>query len=405
MVASFRRRALVREIFVFIFYCNSVLLLSNQTQPPFRLFEVAMKRLFIPFFCTFLAAAIPGPAPDRILLAADWAITKDRNVQLERDPRFLFSTIFPKEILQRNLSRNLKAADQEMVPGSNGTSKILARIVVAMAWGGLQFTKTENDTKNLLPWGWPLATALAHGQRVVFEVKGMESADDFYSMLLYGQAELPIGDDEYKRYAASHGLSFPVKGGVMEMQEMKLNVLDAVLAGFQGKHHGINLALGGLGNQRLDGNFIGPNGFAVDSKSFKLDTSSQHGHLYIHTDAKKGKAGMPGVTGLLVGIEPSAFNTTSMYGGDHTLASGSKDSTGEVSICGGQKMQKLFGAEGPVQYGGMWVILPNQAAFDDLHKTIVAVDAMSEADRQKLLWNLLNNNAAEAKKSLNDALK
>jgi hypothetical protein len=53
----------------------------------------------------------------------------------------------------------------------------------------------------------------------------------------------------------------------------------------------------------------------------------------------------------------------------------------------------------------MWVILPDKTAYDALHAKIVAVDALPDAARQKLLWNLLNNNAAEAIKSLNDALK
>jgi len=123
----------------------------------------------------------------------------------------------------------------------------------------------------------------------------------------------------------------------------------------------------------------------------KLDSGRQHGHLYLHSDFKDGLAG------LLVGIEPSAFGTTSMYGGAHGVSSGTRDSTQEAALCGGEKMQKLLGKGGPAQYGGMWVILPSARDFQELERVIGVVDNLPGQARRDLFWALLQANARDAK--------
>lgn len=350
--------------------------------------------------CT-AAAQTTAPAIYHHINAKSWSPTDDKDLQFARDLDFFNATLFPDPSIVKALGG---AANKELPAGIEATkltNRILGHVFVAMAYGGLRFCTQSNDTAHLQDWKWHLATALGHGQRIVFDLKGSD-AFDFYNLLVNGTVRDKFADP-YTRTAASHGFEWS-EGRLKELKRKGVkggfyNLLD----GFQGQHHGINLAFGGLGNDRLDQYLVGPGGTALDPlKGYKAVDGLQHGHLYLHhANHKEGGKVVEG--GLMVGLEGSAPHKKNMYGASHTIASGSKDATVERCVDGGQKMQKLLGTAGPAEIGGMWVKL-DQAQVKTLAAVIQKVDAMDEASRQAFFKTILADDGPRATKDLKATL-
>jgi hypothetical protein len=355
-----------------------------------------MRLLALPLLCSCLAAAPPLPVNNGIRnAAADWEVDKNLTQQIAMDPRLLFATLFPLQDKVTLFTNNLPKADKDLVGESQRASRILLRFFVAMAWGRLQYCVGENDKDHLLDWTLPLATALSHGQRVVFEADGIskwKSVNKIYDTFINGDMNIHLSKDPYSRAASSHAFSF--SDGVLT--EKKANFAQSVGSVLVSHDHGVNLAFGGLGSVSYDRNLVGPCGYRASAKSpYALDNGFQTGHLFILTDDNGGVLSTATIAGLAAGIEPAAFGKQNMWGAGHDSTSGTKNSEDEYAPGGGDKMQRLL-PRPPAKYGGMWVIFNDPDAFETLNKVITAVDLMSEANRMSLLWGLLYGNAAQA---------
>lgn len=257
---------------------------------------------------------------------------------------------FDKDIL--GFLETLFPSKTEVIPyDQQHKINILKRIFILLKVGRLQYTTMQNG-QELRPWSWPLAVALGHGQRVVVELKGV-SPDKFYQWLTGS----PLKNDRYKRGPASHGFQWKKIDDQIRPYEIRLGVtktLKNIKSTLKGKHHGINLPIGGLGNEHFqDGFVIGEDGFAKSLKDGKLRISHQHGHLYIHTDTYDNNH-----AAILLGIEPSAPGAASMHGDKHNALSAFKDTSTIPSIFGGVKMAKLFPkGQAPAANGGMRLII------------------------------------------------
>lgn len=381
--------------------------------------------------CAALCFTLHGEVPPRNIsevVPDDWKPTDDRASQLVRDRKIFYATLFPSAggaglvMKQLDLAQAKAAAQQgdkdkatakaaaetlkkiadmkALISKDKDATRVLSHLIVAMAWGGLEYTRAENDKAHLLHWDLPLVEAVAHGQRVVLEARGIDGWEPFYALLVNGDPKPITGVDPFPRTYASHGFSFNDNGQTLLELKIKFDVTKLVSKAVSKLNHGVDLSLGGLGNYRLDGKLIGPCGYSLDSKDFlTLDKDQQHGHLYLATDASKA-----GVAGILAGVEPSAPGTTSMYNLKHDITSGTKSSIKERSVCGGQKMQVFLGAEGPAQYGGMWVIIKDKASFQHLAEAVAKVDRMDDKVRRELFWDLLGATGPKAKEILNKSL-
>ena len=362
-----------------LLYCGLATLLGASTTP------------------TKLTPLAGTPPPAGTIQAPDWTPTTDFDQELGRDPKFLFATLFPNAHGVDFLRLKLTPKDRQAFDASQATAPILTRIIVAMAWGGLYYTPAQNGHTSLKPWPWSLATALAHGQRAIFEFRGKANADAEYGLFLTGVTRAVV-PDPYPRLAASHGCDFD-KGEVLETKlKGVVGSAHAVIKGMGGHHHGINLAFGGLGNVRKDLQYVGPWGFATDATTFRVSTTAQHGHLFLHTDDGAGAAVIE------VGIESSAPGCTNMYGESHNIKSASKDATKSLSVDGGQKMAGLLGTTGPNELGGKWVKFKDPQACATLEQVIAKVDAMNLKTRKALLWDLLTLDALGAQARLRQAV-
>jgi hypothetical protein len=372
-------------------------------------------------------AALPAARP---IVADSWKLTSDRNEQFTRDVDFFYATLFPdpKQVQEvgTTLLAGMKGGIMGQVQSANGggaapkvdlkavqavltgmanddkTERILGRVFLAMAYGGLKYCNASNDVDNLKDWTWQMATALGHGQRVLLDLKSGD-ANELYSLLITGAVQdAKAFADPYGRSAASHSLGWAkgtgaVLGHLTEVKNKGVSgAYRSVADGLAGKHHGINLAFGGLAGIRLDGHRVGPGGSALDTKRGFLPISGlQHGHLYLfHSNRVENNQVVEG--GVLVGLEKCGPMATNMYGTKHTPASGMHNVIHEPSVDGGQKMQLLLGKEGPAEIGGLWVTFsPNR--FKELQKVIRTVDQLPQAERMELFDGLLRKDGPAAR--------
>jgi hypothetical protein len=343
------------------------------------------------------------------IAADDWEPTVDRTTQMARDVTFFYATLFPDPSRQLVL---LKAAADDKPPrkgllerselvASSEINRILGRLFVTMAFGGLKFCTAPNRVADLKDWPWSLATALSHGQRVDFALHGADSGD-LYALLVKGSVPKDF-KDPYPRLAASHGFRWQ-DGRLQEVKYKGMSLIYAVTDGLKGRHHGIDVAFGGLGNPRKDGFLVGPKGTALDpGRGYQMVEKLQQGHLFMH-HVVHGKAGPDQEGALMVGLETSAPGAMNMYGVVHDARSAHKDPTLNPSVNGGQKLQKLLLADAPAEIGGLWVDLQG-ANFVDLQAAIKLVDGMTLEARMTLFRNLLKGTGPEATRYLADTLQ
>lgn len=186
--------------------------------------------------------------------------------------------------------------------------------------------------KNSTLMHFPIAAILLHGSRVLIE---------FPSEIAPALINWLIIDKSSWRYLATHGISaltepeviaknyqdkqpkFPLRKYLKEQKvsntHAAINLLSNSISGLNtyfnlistahlqnkmdsAEHFGINLALGGVGNQHF--------GSKQD-----IQNNGEHGHLYINV-----YQGLTQQSGLLLGIEQSAPGKPDQYGGKHDLS-------------------------------------------------------------------------------------
>lgn len=327
-----------------------------------------------------------------------------------RDARLMFNTLFPtvpSDISQKLLKKYPKAMVQ-----AQDKALFLKRLILFLHYAGVKVAYQNNDIRNQCAWDLPLAALFGHGQRFLIELNDGLNAKSVVKYLAHpkkGKKKI-----YKKRMMASHATRlikrhmFELKYGKKLTKDGRLKssffakvggVFGALRDGILGRHHGFDLAYGGLGNpslpvmrkKKMVKTIIGPSGHILYADTLKRVPKMQHGHLYMHVQQHGKQTGA-----LLVGLESSAPGKKSIYNNKHSFASGIKDSTKEASVSGGHKWQRiaLRDAAGKMvkigQYGGVRATV-SQQQFKGIQKKIEDfLSAPQEVQEEKMRAILLN---------------
>lgn len=297
--------------------------------------------------------------------------------QMERD----------NELWYRTLTSNT------LDPNEQHRIQILRRIFTVIRNGGLTYRTNSEDPNS---WKWyhdsrlSVATALSHGSRILIQLppenenkKGRKRRffrnlindiaqeydyldHDFWCWLITGDTEGDLSEvittntssayamDKkkcvFRRLASTHGikhlkniLRINLDGiertkRIREVKKVGLSVRDTKLLGGKKrkinrhKHWGMNIALGGAGNQS----------FGISDGVISSDGCN--GHVYLYYRAPKDNF----CGGLLIGVEGSEFRSTSQCGEEHSITG----KASRLSATFGYKWSKLksLGCKG-LEYG------------------------------------------------------
>ncbi|WP_339051331.1 hypothetical protein [Rickettsiella endosymbiont of Xylota segnis] len=235
--------------------------------------------------------------------------------------------------------------------------------------------------KNSTLMHFPIAAILLHGSRVLIEFP-FEIAPELINWLII--------DKNSWRYSATHGISALTKPEVIEnfqdkqrkfpiqkyLKEEKvscthaaINLLSNSISGLANayfnftsnpylqnkvdfaEHYGIDIALGGVGNQHFASKQI-------------IQNNGEHGHLYINV-----YQGLTQQSGLLLGIEQSAPGKPDQYGGKHDLSVTDKaySASGGDFFCKKPVFPEIYQQE----YRGL-TVLPFSNYYDNFWNFITA---------------------------------
>lgn len=315
-----------------------------------------------------------------------FATNAPKSEHYARDMSIFLATMFPSSAKIQDLKKAKIPLDERM---NNERVSILKRLFVALAIGGLKFTTQKNNIQANQNWAWPLAVALAHGQRIIFTVNAQENgkavtAEDFFSLVISGRVD-PKKAENFKRRCASHGFAYDKKKG----QIVEEKVQNPFRACNRDKQRGIDLPLGGMGNENALGQIIMADGQSFDPQTKTVSSKIQHGHLYAHVDNF-------GTTGaVMFGLEGSASGKDNAFGEVHNALSAFKNSKDKRSVMGGVKMKVLLGNEGPAEYGGMWVDL-DSVNFSMVKQAISKFDTLDVNQQYALMKEILASDGPKA---------
>lgn len=406
--------------------------------------------------CTSLAAEEQKDAKTPVIRAETWTLTADGKTIAQRDVDLLLATLFVDSTTQMALMKQMTSSQRatyaEWTKQAKDRALIAQRLMLVLAAGSLTYapvtaesepteekddsgkekggtfpeivevkakdTQTRTSASKVAPFPFSLAVAISHGGRILCRLKDPRKpgAMDFDALQLYRlivQGNPGNMNDSWKdpfpRTAASHGWT----GGASLLEaKYKFNLV-AILAG---NHHGVNLPYGGFGNPRPGRNtYTGPGGenLIYDPASGKdpaLDDTVQQGHLYLCDVIVKNDEKTI-ASGLMFGIEPSAWGASTLFGAKHTVVSGMKGSKALPSVGGGPKMTLLFkdktfnpkGFPPPEEYNGMFLEVP-PPTWKRILKTMKAYEKLSPSDRFNLMKAILGKTPAEAKTEIDKLL-
>lgn len=322
--------------------------------------------------------------------------------QFKADIIIFYNSLFPSNDLQNqtlSCQKSPKTCKNDKFLLELERQDFLKRVILVLADAPLKFSQEGNNQSTAKEWSYPLAAALTHGQRIVFDLYGVGDGNPFYNLLLAG-SPFKKNKIDMTRTAASHGFSSAIVKGQVVVHEEKLRGFQGTLKNFKiglkGQHKGVNIALGGLGNPDKDNLMIAPEGYRYNPKNHKILSDIQHGHVYMQVAKfSKDRAAM------MLGIEgstPNCRGCEDMYGHKHTAKSGFQKSTGLASITGGEKMQPLLknrGCPAPAMYGGMWVKI-NEQDMNHLTRLFRAVFSKPLAEQKELFKKLLQSTVPQA---------
>jgi hypothetical protein len=196
-------------------------------------------------------------------------------------------------------------SEDDLIQRQSSAMAIVKRIFILLQQG---LTFSGNKGKTWEQWTEPVAVALSHGGRVNIRIPKIGQGEEqhgFFNWLTGGRQNMQNAG-MHTRTAGTHRIaigndkenkkgSFKEKGGM----------LAAVQAGLGAEigdtyHFGLDLPVGGLGQQDMNGTVILPNG--------------SYGHLYI--GYKPPTTTCDG--GLLIGCETDAPGMTNFLGHKHT---------------------------------------------------------------------------------------
>ncbi|MDT9214318.1 MAG: DUF4157 domain-containing protein [Limnospira sp. PMC 1256.20] len=217
---------------------------------------------------------------------------------------------------------------------------ILKRVFIVLQHGLMY--RDDQDTPKFEEWQENVAVALSHGGRVMINLpplQGQDKEHDFIYWLLGGSSadvktykptsrkDANKSSDYYKakvdtRIASSHDVEV-TQNSLKEVKSNTFDIKGAVPGATSTiKHYGMDIPLGGLGNEDMAGDVILPDG--------------RHGHMYIYyRPPSKEKPGS-----VLVGAETSRMAHTDVFGMYHDK----RGAPAEVSPTGTSKAGRI-GAE------------------------------------------------------------
>lgn len=318
----------------------------------------------------------------------DWNVTQctwikksDKSLcaAFQTDAILFYNTLFPDENRVRELSLS-----PEFLADQKKREKFLKRLFLYLVLAPLEFTSHENDVHDLKLWSYPLATALSHGGRILFEVDDVPPQDSIYRKFLTGSWTQPVTGD-IRRAAASHGVKRDKFKNIFEQSLKLLGSFKNIYIGLKGAHRGYNIAFGGLGNEDGSGRIIGPQGSRYD-KLGRFMPKVQHGHVYMQP-AKFGQKQV-----LLLGIEQSAPGKENADGHTHSALSAFQDSSRLPGLTGDVKMVKLLPPEkgGPAVYGGMRVVM-SKSLVDEVEILLEKIDRLPREQQEEFFKEILTS--------------
>ncbi len=307
-------------------------------------------------------------------------------IQFQKDQEIILNTMFPNEENLKPIMAKLSPNDSIEVEAKN---QLLKKLILLISFAELAYSTQDNNYKNLIPWPFPIASVLCHGQRTIFRFEGDINVPLEY---LGGGKGLPAFKE---RIAASHDVDLDKEGNPIEVKlKGLLGSAENITAGLSGNHLGSSIPLGGIGNINNQGFMIGPDGYSLD-KSQNIIPKTQHGHIYFRKDQFNNKFGT-----LLFGMENSGPGKENMWGAKHTAASASADQTKGISPCGGKKWGAMGIPNAPAEYGGkQFHLSPN--SLKEISQRIDKILKLTPDKQKEIFEKVLMMNAVEAKNYLN----
>lgn len=270
----------------------------------------------------------------------------------------------------------------------------MRRVFLTMVVLNLSYTPEKNNRERLKPWPYALATALSHGQRVLFDGTGISSQQ--LINLWSGNKTSAVPAWMYVRTFASHGTAWNKKR--QEIDEIKLGGVRGFVkqvgqvagrAAGNAYHYGMDIPAGGMGATNPLGDLVGPGGRSFNRQTLNPRRGIQYGHVYIGPSDFKFSSGIR--SGVLVGVEVEAPGNQGPFGNNHNFSSGFRSSTEEQSLWGSVKMQKFpVPAEMiPAKYGGMMVSVYHED-LPYLNKLFKAILLLPKKEQSNFFMKLLS---------------
>ncbi len=252
--------------------------------------EGGVSQLMNPLFRIGISVLMRGQSGSKAIYKASdtgfWSKVEDLCNQ-----RIMAATIYSAPEAQGSISK-------EDVARNRQSQIFMAKTLLAAHLGKLQKIDTFktgyfSKQKHSEDWKGGVASAFAHCSRVAFTLPGDSATLDSMT-----GPEQGLQAGFFKRTAATHKLSKkkrkPDSGSMVEKKSWGT---------FYGQR-GMNVAIGGLGNEGIPGR---------DGQERILKNDGSCGHLYMHVE----EGGSSDYTGLLIGFESDSPGTVNMTGHTH----------------------------------------------------------------------------------------
>ena len=252
--------------------------------------EGGVSQLMNPLFRIGVSVLMRGQSGSKAIYKASdtgfWSKVEDLCNQ-----RIMAATIYSAPEAQGSISR-------DDVTRNRQSQIFMAKTLLAAHLGRLQKIDTFktgrfSKQKHSEDWKGGVASAFAHCSRVAFTLPGDSATLDSMT-----GPEQGLQAGFFKRTVATHKLSKkkrkPDSGSMVEKKSWGT---------FYGQR-GMNVAIGGLGNDGIPGK---------DGQSRMLKNDGSCGHLYMHVE----EGGSSDYTGLLIGFESDSPGTVNMTGHTH----------------------------------------------------------------------------------------
>ncbi|GHU58527.1 hypothetical protein FACS1894133_3450 [Clostridia bacterium] len=219
---------------------------------------------------------------------------------------------------RKSMGSDRSKSSEEALRRNNGQRKTIAKSMLWMQAGNFTYSNTKEEQPR--EYDLQMSEAYSYGGRTAFVLPGSddrakEKKDAMFASLM-GKGEDDSGLNT--RLAGTHGTKVPKTqdGGNRGLKEYGKSTF---VHRNTGKHYGMDVAVGGIGNEGVKGAGGGDN---------KLMNDGTCGHMYINYNA--GKSNEKSV--ILMGLETSASLSTNQFGKFHSPdgSSAKLSSTGAV---------------------------------------------------------------------------